>query len=90
MASALARAARARARCGRDPPREDASSQSAFISRNHRVEALIQAAVERDDYALFEELLAVLARPFDDQAAFARYMEPPQPHERICQTFCGT
>ena len=39
---------------------------------------------------MFEELLAVLARPFDDQAAFARYMEPPQPHERICQTFCGT
>jgi uncharacterized protein YdiU (UPF0061 family) len=62
----------------------------AFIPRNHRIEAMIQAAVERDDYALFEELLAVLARPFDDQEGFARYMEPPQPHERVCQTFCGT
>jgi uncharacterized protein YdiU (UPF0061 family) len=62
----------------------------AFIPRNHRIEAMIQAAVERDDYALFEELLTVLARPFDDQAGFARYMEPPQPHELVYQTFCGT
>jgi uncharacterized protein YdiU (UPF0061 family) len=62
----------------------------AFIPRNHRIEAMIQAAVERDDYALFEELLTVLATPFDAQAGFARYMEPPQPHERVCQTFCGT
>ncbi len=62
----------------------------AFTPRNHRIEAMIQAAVERDDYSLFEELLAVVARPFDDQADFARYMEPPQPHERVCQTFCGT
>ena len=62
----------------------------AFTPRNHRIEAMIQAAVDRDDYALFEELLALLAMPFDDEAGFARYMEPPQPHERVCQTFCGT
>ena len=29
----------------------------AFIPRNHRVEAVIQAAVNNDDYAPFEELL---------------------------------
>jgi uncharacterized protein YdiU (UPF0061 family) len=62
----------------------------AFIPRNHRIEAVIEAAVERKDFAPFEELLLVLAKPFDDQAHFALYMDPPQPHERVCQTFCGT
>jgi uncharacterized protein YdiU (UPF0061 family) len=62
----------------------------AFIPRNHRIEAMIEAAVEREDFAPFEELLLVLAKPFEDQACLARYMDPPQPHERVCQTFCGT
>jgi serine/tyrosine/threonine adenylyltransferase len=62
----------------------------AFIPRNHRVEAVIRAAVDRDDFAPFEELLAVLALPYDAQPAFARYMEPPAPHERVLRTFCGT
>ena len=62
----------------------------AFIPRNHRIEAMIEAAVEHEDFAPFEELLLVLAKPFEDQASFARYMDPPQPHERVCQTFCGT
>ena len=62
----------------------------AFIPRNHRIEAVIEAAVERKDFAPFEELLLVLAKPFDDRAPFARYMDPPRPHERVCQTFCGT
>lgn len=62
----------------------------AFIPRNHRIEAVIRAAVDRDDFAPFEELLTVLARPYDSQPAFARYMEPPAAHERVLQTFCGT
>ncbi|MDQ8731838.1 protein adenylyltransferase SelO family protein [Bradyrhizobium sp. LHD-71] len=61
----------------------------AFIPRNHRVEAVIQAAL-RDDFAPFEELLTVLSRPYDDQPAFAAYAEPPAPEERVTQTFCGT
>jgi uncharacterized protein YdiU (UPF0061 family) len=62
----------------------------AFIPRNHRVEAVIKAAMEGDDYAPFEELLIVLSKPYRDQPAFADYELPPQPHERVCQTFCGT
>jgi serine/tyrosine/threonine adenylyltransferase len=62
----------------------------AFIPRNHQVEAVIRAGVDRDDFAPFEQLLAVLENPFDDQAENARYAEPPQPHERVRQTFCGT
>ena len=44
----------------------------AFIPRNHRVEAVIQAAVNSDDFAPFEELLTVLSKPFEDQPDFAR------------------
>jgi uncharacterized protein YdiU (UPF0061 family) len=62
----------------------------AFIPRNHRVEAVIQAALNNDDYAPFEELLAVLAKPFEDQPEFIGYADPPQPDQRVTQTFCGT
>ncbi len=62
----------------------------AFIPRNHRVEAVIRAAVDRDDYSPFEELLTVLSKPYEDQPEFAAYTEPPRPEERVCQTFCGT
>jgi len=62
----------------------------AFIPRNHRVEAVIQAAMNNDDYAPFEELLSVLSKPFEDQPGFAAYAEPPEPDQRVTQTFCGT
>jgi uncharacterized protein YdiU (UPF0061 family) len=62
----------------------------AYIPRNHQVEAMIEAAVERNDFAPMHELLAVLARPFDDQVEFQRYAEPPNPEQRVRATFCGT
>jgi uncharacterized protein YdiU (UPF0061 family) len=61
----------------------------AIIPRNHRIEAVIVAAVA-DDYAPFEELIKVLAKPFEDRSEFADYATPPLPQERVCQTFCGT
>ena len=66
------------------------SANPAYIPRNHRVEAALAAAVEREDFAPFEELLKVLARPFEDRAEFAAYAEPPPEDQRVCQTFCGT
>ena len=62
----------------------------AYIPRNHRVEQVIVAAVERNDFAPFEEFSEVLAAPYVERAAFARYANPPQPEERVLQTFCGT
>jgi uncharacterized protein YdiU (UPF0061 family) len=62
----------------------------AFIPRNHRVEAVIEAATNQDDYTPFEELLAVLSKPYEDQPALSAYAEPPEPHQRVLQTFCGT
>jgi uncharacterized protein YdiU (UPF0061 family) len=61
-----------------------------FIPRNHRVEAAIDAAVMRDDLSVFEELVTVLERPYDDQPEHAAYMLPAKPDERVMQTFCGT
>ena len=61
-----------------------------FIPRNHRVEEALGAAVERSDYAPFERLLQILARPFTDQTESVAFAEPApedQPHYR---TFCGT
>ena len=65
------------------------ANNPAFIPRNHRIEAVIAAAVA-NDYAPFEELIKVLAKPFEDQPEFADYASPPKPDERVCQTFCGT
>jgi uncharacterized protein YdiU (UPF0061 family) len=62
----------------------------AVIPRNHRIEAVIAAAVEHDDYAPFEGLSQVLSRPYAEQASLSAFANPPQPHERVLQTFCGT
>jgi uncharacterized protein YdiU (UPF0061 family) len=60
-----------------------------FIPRNHRVEQAIQKAVE-GDLDIFEDLNAVLARPFAEQPEFAQYAETPKRNERVARTFCGT
>jgi uncharacterized protein YdiU (UPF0061 family) len=62
----------------------------AFIPRNHQVEAVIRAAVDRNDFAPFEKLNAVLARPYEDQPEHASYAVPPLAEQRVTQTFCGT
>jgi uncharacterized protein YdiU (UPF0061 family) len=62
----------------------------AYIPRNHRVEQMLSAALERGDFAPFEELSAVLSQPYRAQAGFGTYAEPPRPSERVLQTFCGT
>jgi uncharacterized protein YdiU (UPF0061 family) len=62
----------------------------AFIPRNHLVEEAISAAVSKGDFSLFETLLNVLARPYEEQPTFGRYAEPPRPEQVVRQTFCGT
>jgi uncharacterized protein YdiU (UPF0061 family) len=62
----------------------------AYIPRNHLVEAALEAAVEREDFGPFEQLLGVVTRPYEERPGLARYAAPPRPEERVLQTFCGT
>ena len=61
----------------------------AFIPRNHLVEEALQAA-ENDDLEPFETLLAIWAKPYEDQPDRARYTVGPRPDQVVHQTFCGT
>ncbi len=62
----------------------------AFIPRNHRVEEAIKAAVQQSDLEPFEQLIEVLASPYEDQPSLERYAEPPRPDQIVRETFCGT
>ena len=65
------------------------NSNPAVIPRNHLVEQALTAATEQHDLAPAKALLAVLDRPYSDDAP-EQYRRPPEPQERVCQTFCGT
>jgi uncharacterized protein YdiU (UPF0061 family) len=62
----------------------------AFIPRNHRIQQVIDAAVEAQDFAPFARLSAALSQPYRPAQGFESYADPPQPGERVLQTFCGT
>ena len=81
-------AARYRARLALEP-QDEATRRTAmqavnplYIPRNHRVEATLTAAIEHEDFDPFEELLAVMARPFEERPEFAAYAEPPSEEDR--------
>lgn len=89
-------AARWRERLAVEPQDADArraamqSVNPVYIPRNHRVEAVLAAAIERDDYGPFEEFLTVLAKPFEERAQFADYAGPAPTDQGVYRTFCGT
>ncbi len=62
----------------------------AYIPRNHRVAAAIEAAVGRQDFGPFEELLDLVSRPYEERPGFEDYMEAARLEQRVLQTFCGT
>ena len=68
------------------------ASNPAIIPRNHRVEAMIAAALE-GDFAPFHAMVDALASPYDDAPASgegAALALPPKPDEVVHATFCGT
>lgn len=72
-----------------DPESLMRATNPAFIPRNHRIEQMIQAAVD-GDFGPFHRMVDVLAHPFDDQPDAADLTRPPEPSEVVQQTFCGT
>jgi len=60
-----------------------------IIPRNHRIEAMIEAAVA-GDMVPFERLMAALATPYDVAADFDDLRRPPTQAEIVPATFCGT
>lgn len=62
----------------------------AVILRNHLAENAVNAASEHGDFRLFEELLDVLGRPFDDHPDKAHLSRAPAAADRVTTTFCGT
>ncbi|SIS80308.1 protein adenylyltransferase SelO [Phaeovulum vinaykumarii] len=81
--------ARLRQGTGADPEAVMAAANPRRIPRNHRIKAVIEAAVT-GDMAPFERLHAALSAPFEDRAEWDDLALPPSPDERVTQTFCGT
>jgi len=77
---------------GPSPARRDAmrAVNPAFIPRNHRIQAVITAALTKSDFGPLDELMTVLSTPYADQPDRAQYAEPPLPQEVVHETFCGT
>ena len=61
-----------------------------YVPRNHLVEEALEAAERGRDLAPLERLLEALSAPFHERAGFERYALPPEPHEVVQATFCGT
>jgi uncharacterized protein YdiU (UPF0061 family) len=51
----------------------------AYIPRNHMVEAALNAAVARQDFQPFEDLLDVVSRPYEERPGLERYASPARP-----------
>lgn len=62
----------------------------AFIPRNHRIEKAIQLAENNGNFEETFRLIKILNNPYEEQPEFSDYMKPPEPEERVLQTFCGT
>lgn len=66
-----------------------ARSNPVIIPRNHRIEQMIDAAVQ-GDFAPFHRLNAALATPFALLAENEELTRAPSPQEMVPATFCGT
>ena len=83
-------------RLAREEKTTEATAQSMdrvnpiYIPRNHKVEEAISSAVDTEDMGLFNNLLAVLSRPFDEVVGNEAYAEPAPFAAIPYKTFCGT
>jgi len=62
------------------------SKNPMVIPRTHKIEESITTATD-GDFAPFHAMLDAVSNPFKPNA---EYMKPPEPEEKVLQTFCGT
>ena len=65
------------------------SVNPAVIPRNHKVEEALQAG-EEGNFKPFHDLLNAVEKPYEDGDHLLPYQAPPEPGEKVLQTFCGT
>ena len=65
------------------------SVNPAVIPRNHKVEEALQAG-EEGNFKPFHDLLNAVEKPYVDGDHLLSYQAPPEPGEKVLQTFCGT
>lgn len=66
------------------------NSNPAVIPRNHRVEEVLESAVEENNYKPMEKLLSILSNPYLHLPEQAEYANPPISPNPNYRTFCGT
>jgi uncharacterized protein YdiU (UPF0061 family) len=54
------------------------------------IEAAITAATDSNDFTAFDELVDVLAQPYDAQYIGTKFSLPPAAEDVVLYTFCGT
>lgn len=66
------------------------ASNPAVIPRNHRIEQVIVAATDANDFAPLHRLIEALAHPYADRPEFREFQLAPTVDEQVTATFCGT
>ena len=64
-------------------------SNPAVIPRNHNVEKALKLA-EKGNFKYLFKFLKILKEPYKEGSHLFKYQRPPEPSERVYQTFCGT
>ncbi|MBR9841838.1 MAG: YdiU family protein [Rhodobacteraceae bacterium] len=72
-----------------DPEATMRAANPILIPRNHRIEEMIDAAVE-GDMAPFARLMQAYAHPYEKVEEFSDLRRRPADSERVHRTFCGT
>ncbi|MGQ4668672.1 protein adenylyltransferase SelO [Metabacillus halosaccharovorans] len=65
-------------------------SNPSVIPRNHLVEEALDAAVEKGDYHVMEQLLEALSNPYAHTSHQAKYCTVPPDLDGTYRTYCGT
>jgi len=61
-----------------------------LIPRNHIIANIIQKSVFKNDYSEFNEFLQAIQHPFTENKKYHQHYSPPQEHQKVLNTFCGT